>query len=235
VPEEEDATSDEDEDNADPFAEVRARIASAVQRLAEQTEPRPEWEVVAEMVERTSTNGRWSFAVSLSGCQRRADDKRVLRGEAEVVSQHSAIIRSGETLYYLGGDAEVYLGKGKSILSVDLQSYNTASLLEIYPGDIVAEFGYKRRSMKLWRVGQNGDLTPVTGVEYDQARTQRRVREIEKSFAAERPRQLRYGTSFVRGSLFSHEGEERRAQSVDQLLEWMREVAPLADWYFVAW
>jgi hypothetical protein len=187
------------------------------------------------MVERTSTNGRWSFAVSLSGCQRRADDKRVVRGEAEVVSRHSAIIRAGEKLYFLGGDAEVYLGNGKVLLSVDLQSYNTASLLEIVPGDIVAEFGYKRRSMKLWRVSEDGKLAPVVGVEYDQARTEHRLQFLKASFNAERPRQLRYGTSFVRGSLFSHEGEERRAETPDQLIEWMKQVAPLADWYFVAW
>jgi hypothetical protein len=91
----------------------------------------------------------------------------VVRGQAKILSWESAIIGPGQKLYYVGdGDnAELVAGDAhlRTLLRVDLQDDRFATLLEIEPGDIIA-----RCQSEFYRVGQDGSLAPVVGVDKEQ-------------------------------------------------------------------
>jgi len=141
---------------------------SAFARAQAQKPAVPEgWRVVQpEEIEMRSTNGRWAFSYRIEDgvLELERDDLpfRVCRAQAVRVTDMAWRIVAGDDLIVVGGDLDVARG-GELLAHVSLQSHRYASLVQAAEGSVIIDYGYKRRSRKVYEV-RGGIPVLLTGV-----------------------------------------------------------------------
>jgi len=191
---------------------------------------------VFERHEWRSTNGRWGLEIDVRGAVRlnvSGDFIAAYRGKAIRLAEDSVVVEHGTDFVLVGGDLVLYEGMGTQIARVNLQSNREVTVLVVSDGDIVVSYGYKRRSSAWYRVSGFA-LLPLTASEKAEAKARRRKAAIEMTFAGKDTVRLTNYPARIAGKRFwanEYNGSEpREAESIEQLIAWAEEIAPLAEW-----